>query len=193
MAERLTPEQLWSQAQQGDRAAFDAAFDRLAPPVLGMLVHILNDRETGEEVLDAAFERLRRRPSTTVWKRGSLSVELAITARHAAIDRLRARKSLVRFDGASFDYLLTTPGWLPDSDDAATLDDRRELLKRVIRQLPESQRRAIEMVVFEGHTESEVAEKLAMPLGRAKVELRAAMRFLRHRLQAVMGTWAINI
>ena len=82
---------------------------------------------------------------------------------------------------------------LPQPDEIAALEERRELLKKVMKQLPAAQREALDLAVFDGYTEVEIAEKLGETLGRTKTALRAALRFLRHRLRAVLGTWAANI
>lgn len=193
LAEELTPEQLWDRAQKSDKAALEALYERLAPPVLGMLVHILTDHEAAAEILGEVLEQLWTRSRTGPWERGSLAVQVTLMARRAAIDRLRVRESRALLDGARLDSLMASPAWLPKSADAASLDERRELLKRIMKQLPAPQRRVVELAVFEGYSEGEIAGNLGIPLGRAKAELRATMRFLRHRLQAVMGTWATNI
>jgi RNA polymerase sigma-70 factor (ECF subfamily) len=82
---------------------------------------------------------------------------------------------------------------VPGGKQITLLEQRSELLKKVIKQLPSHQRQALELAVFDGYTEGEIAQKLGEPLGKVKAELRGAMGFLRHRRRAVMGTWAANI
>ncbi len=77
--------------------------------------------------------------------------------------------------------------------DLALLEERQELLRKVVNRLPDAQRGGLELLVFEGYTEMEIANKLGEPLGKAKSGLRAGLTFLRHRLRAVLGTWAANI
>jgi len=83
--------------------------------------------------------------------------------------------------------------WLPRPEVVARLEERRELLKKVPNQLPKPQREALELAVLGGFTEEEIAVKLGEPLGRVRSGVRAGMRFLRHRLRAISGTWAANI
>ena len=66
-------------------------------------------------------------------------------------------------------------------------------MNRVMKEMPQRQRETLDLTVFKGYTETEIAQKLGEPLGRVKSELRAGMRFLRHRLRAVLGTWAATI
>jgi len=67
------------------------------------------------------------------------------------------------------------------------------LLKKVMRQLPGHQIEVLSLAVFEGCSEAEIGERLGEPLGQVRTEVRAALRFLRHRLRAVLGEWTANI
>jgi DNA-directed RNA polymerase specialized sigma24 family protein len=67
------------------------------------------------------------------------------------------------------------------------------LLHKAIRQLPPSQRQALDLAVFRGRSESEIATEMGEPLGKAQRSLRAAVTFIKHRRRAVCGTWAANI
>jgi len=82
---------------------------------------------------------------------------------------------------------------LPQPKEITLIDDRLVLLIKAINQLPEAQRQALELAVFGGLTESEIAAEMGEPLGKAQRSLRAAITFLKHRRRAVCGTWAANI
>jgi DNA-directed RNA polymerase specialized sigma24 family protein len=73
------------------------------------------------------------------------------------------------------------------------LEERLGLLRKVVNQLPKSQRRALELAFFEGRSLEGIAAASGVPQARAATELRAALLFLRHRLRAVMGKWTANI
>jgi RNA polymerase sigma-70 factor (ECF subfamily) len=83
--------------------------------------------------------------------------------------------------------------WIPPSAEIELIDARLDLLMKIIKQLPEPQREALELTVFAGLTVAEVAQKLGEPLGKVMTALRAAITFLSHRQHAVLGTWAANI
>ena len=83
--------------------------------------------------------------------------------------------------------------WLPQPKEIALIDDRLVLLYKVIDQLPEPQRQALELAVFGGLSESEIAAEVGEPLGKVQRSLRAAVTFVKHRRRAVCGTWAANI
>jgi len=185
-------EALLARMREHDSSALGELYTRLAPGLLGMALNILPDRASAAEVIEKTFVRLwnvaRRFPrdgaSVTAW--------LVLTARRLAVDARRARQKLPPLAevnlNATSDY-----AWLPRPEEVARIEGRRELLRKVLNQLPKAQRGVLELVVLEGCTEEEVAAKLGEPLGRVKSGLRAGMRFLRHRLRAVLGTWSANI
>ncbi len=78
-------------------------------------------------------------------------------------------------------------------EEIAQLDERLDLLQRVVSELPKPQRQALELAVFGGFTEEEIALELGEPLGKVRTALRAAITFLRHRRRAVLGTWVANL
>ena len=176
-----------------DDKAFEELYDRFAPRLFGMVFQILADRSAAAEVLEEAFLRLWSQARRSARAGANLGVWLTITARRLAVDRRRAEQKLPPLNWNGVRGLERFTSWLPPSDEIAQLDQRSDLLKKVIQQLPGPQRRALDLAVFGGHSEKEIADQLHEPLGRTKTELRAAMTFLRHRLRAVSGTWAANI
>ncbi len=85
------------------------------------------------------------------------------------------------------------PAGLPQPREITLIDDRLALLHKVLRELPKPQRDALELAVFGGLSESEIAMATGEPLAKAQRSLRAAVTFLKHRRRAVCGTWAANI
>lgn len=193
MAQKETAEELLARVAERNERALAMLYDRFAPELLALALRILSDRRAAEEVVQRVFMRLWNEPGHSTRDQASVKAWLVIMARTAAVDRLRARKGLTPLPLSNPDPLRNIPSWIPRAQEIALLEGRRELLKKVFNQLPAHQRRALELAVFDGYTETEAAQELGEPLGKVKTELRAAMRFLRHRLHAVLGTWAANI
>lgn len=193
MNQPLTAEDLLARVAGRDEAALAEIYDRLAPGLLGLLLQILPDRLTAESVLQDVFLRLwidARR-----WSREQVSVPacLALLARAKAVDRLRMERHLASGHDEKVDLHPKFHSWLPRSQEIGLLDARRDLFKKVINQLPGPQREALKLMVFSGYTEIEIAEKLDEPLAKVRSGLLAGLGFIRHRLAAVMRTWAANI
>ena len=191
MPQVSSAEDLLARVAERDAGALGELYDGLAPSALGLLLRILGDRGAAEAALGELFIELWNQ--APAWSQGRVSVAagLALMARNAAVARLRDGKPPSAGTRPSLPPV--SAGWLPRPEEVASVDERRVLLRKMIKQLPESQRKALELSAFEGYTETELAFKLGEPLARVQTELRAAMRFLRHRLRAVMGTWSTNI
>jgi DNA-directed RNA polymerase specialized sigma24 family protein len=82
---------------------------------------------------------------------------------------------------------------LPEPKEITLIDDRLVLLHKAINQLPKLQLQALELAVYGGRSESEIATEMGEPLGKAQRSLRAALTFVKHRRRAVCGTWSANI
>jgi RNA polymerase sigma-70 factor, ECF subfamily len=190
------PETLLTQAAAGDDAALTQIYDHFAPQVLGVIRSILADIATSELALEDVFVKLWREAPQLVRARASVGAWLMLTARAYAVDRLRRRDGVRPGSGPKHEtasVLDDSLAWMPDAQAIARLDERRVLLRKVLAQLPRPQLRSLELLVFTGRAETELAGDLGEPLARVKSEIRAAARFLRHRRRAVVGSWTVDI
>jgi RNA polymerase sigma-70 factor (ECF subfamily) len=240
MGEELPAEDLLARVARQDVAALSELYDRYAPRVYGLVAHILPSRDAAEEILQEVFVRLWSESPSLSQEGRSVVAWLVVTAREAAVDRLRAlrknapnagpqgpstnagkgpgtgtRKSKAAVpvpsaaksldgktevmkrrpaDRASAPATCPVPlAWLPQPKEITLIDDRLVLLHKAINQLPKPQRQALELAVFGGLSESEIATEMGEPLGKVRTSLRAAVTFVKHRRRAVCGTWAANI
>jgi RNA polymerase sigma-70 factor (ECF subfamily) len=58
----------------------------------------------------------------------------------------------------------------------------RERVRTALRRLPDPHREVLELAYFDGYTQSELAERLALPIGTVKSRTFAAMTALRGEL-----------
>jgi RNA polymerase sigma-70 factor, ECF subfamily len=236
----LPPEDLLECVARHDVAALGELYDRYAPRIYGLVAHILPARAAAEEILQEVFVRLWSE-STGLSREGrSVAAWLVVSAREAAVDRLRslrrnaaiagvpgssahaekgpgagprkstagalapvAAKSLAGKTAVMKSRTADGPGtlgvsavplaWFPQPKEILLIDDRLALLHKAINQLPKPQRQALELAVFGGLGESEIAAEIGEPLGKVRTSLRAALTFINNRRRAVCGTWAANI
>jgi len=233
MSVELPGEDLLARVARGDQAALGELYDRYAPRIYGLIVHILPSREAAEDILQAVFARLWHESPHLRREGGSVAAWLVVSAREAAVARLRSLRMHPPDDGhqghghggetgnpesrktksatsppaarsarrkaetvrqVAGEAARTLPAaWLPQAKEIALIDDRLALLHKAINQLPPPQREALELAVFAGLSESEIAAALGEPLGKVRTSLRAAVTFVKHRRRAVCGTWAANI
>jgi RNA polymerase sigma-70 factor, ECF subfamily len=180
--ESLTDEELLERvARDRDQAAFDVLYDRYARAVFSLVVRILRDRHTGEDVAQEAFSAVWRAASGYHRGRGSAAGWMFAIARNAAIDAGRARVPLV-------------VGELPDRPDPGPLPDAQAIAEveafRVhvaVDSLPEREREVIELAYFSGLAQSEIAEQLELPLGTVKTRTRSALQRMAPMLREEVG------
>jgi RNA polymerase sigma-70 factor, ECF subfamily len=166
----------------GDREAFGRFYDLTAPMAFGLIRRVLRDPDAAAEVLQEVFWQVWQDAPRFDPKRGSAEAWLVMRAKTRAIDRLRSIRRRDRTFVAPVDESVTPPSAEPAPDPAVEAEDR-SLVQAALAQLPEAQRRVIELAFFEGLTQTEIATRLGEPLGTVKTRARLAL----DRLRGVLG------
>ena len=165
-----------------DADAATAFVRRFQAKVFGVALAVTHDPALAEDVSQEAFLRAWRSAGTFDALRGSVSAWLLTITRNAAIDAVRARRT-VPTDREAIDRLLhVTFGRGESGDvtgDSATVSVEVARAMERLRQLPPEQARAVVMAVFAGCTAQEVSDRDGIPLGTAKTRIRAGLRRLR--------------
>ena len=166
----------------GDRDAFSRFYDLLAPTAFGLIRRVLRDPEAAAEVLQDVFWQVWREAPRYDPKRGSPEAWLVMRAKTRAIDRLRSIRRRDRTFVAPVDESVAQSTAGPGENPAVMAEDRG-LVQAALAQLPEPQRRVIELAFFEGLTQSEIATRLGEPLGTVKTRARLGLERLRGALK----------
>jgi RNA polymerase sigma-70 factor (ECF subfamily) len=166
----------------GDRDAFSRFYDLLAPTAFGLIRRVLRDPEAAAEVLQDVFWQVWREAPRYDPKRGSPEAWLVMRAKTRAIDRLRSIRRRDRTFVAPVDESVAQSNDGPAENPAVVAEDRG-LVQMALAQLPEPQRRVIELAFFEGLTQSEIATRLGEPLGTVKTRARLGLERLRGALR----------
>jgi len=166
----------------GDRDAFSRFYDLTAPMAFGLIRRVLRDPEAAAEVLQEVFWQIWQDAPRYDPKRGSPEAWLVMRAKTRAIDRLRSIRRRDRTFVAPVDESVAQRREEPAENPAVVAEDR-SLVRNALAQLPEAQRRVIELAFFEGLTQSEIATRLGEPLGTVKTRARLGL----DRLRGVLG------
>jgi RNA polymerase sigma-70 factor (ECF subfamily) len=171
---------------RGDERALSVLYDRHSPVVMGIAVRILGDADVAETVLLDTFTQAWRNADRYDAGRASVVGWLVMMARSRALDLGRAaaraeRKGSVSVEDAP-DELLTADDIGSNPGQMAEASERRRAIVRALCALPDPQRIAVELAFFEGLSQSEIADRLAEPLGTIKTRIRLAMIKLRQLL-----------
>jgi RNA polymerase sigma-70 factor (ECF subfamily) len=157
----------------GDRAALATLYERHASLLLGLALRIVRERREAEDLLHDVFLEAWRTAKDFDPKRGRVRTWLAIRMRSRALD-LQKSARVSRNTGDSGLELLV------DEGDAASPDHGR--VRRALAELATDQRRVLELAYFEGLSCTEIAERVAIPVGTVKSRIAAGMDRLRSGL-----------
>jgi RNA polymerase sigma factor (sigma-70 family) len=173
----LSDEALLAGLAAGEADAAAAFVRRFQARVYGVVVTIVRDPGTAEDVAQEAFVRAWRHAGSYDPRRGRVATWLLTIARNAAIDAIRVR----RVEPLDPDVVV---GRLQRARVEDAPADDREPVRSAIAELPELQRRALFLAAYLGRTAREISELEDVPLGTGKTRIRAAMLKLRDALEA---------
>ncbi len=170
---------LLSRIASGDQQAFGEIYDQYSAQVMGLLVRLLGQCAEAEDVLQEVFLQIWRSARQYDPERASPRVWIFLIARSRATDRLRRRQyhnSLPSVEPAE----IQDPGSEIERSESA--GQVREALQR----LPESQRSAICLAFYGGHSYESVAREQEVPVGTVKTRIRLGMKQLRSILSKTL-------
>ncbi|MCA1582302.1 MAG: sigma-70 family RNA polymerase sigma factor [Acidobacteria bacterium] len=162
--------------------ALATLYDRHSARLMGLCQRILGDTGEAEEVLQEVFLWVWRSASKFDASRGSVLAWLLVGTRSRAIDRVRTRRPGAR---AGLRSVETVPDTASGEDIEADSASRQweSQCRSAIAELPEDQRRALELAYFDGLTHQEISERTGTPLGTVKTRVRLGLMKLRDRIQ----------
>jgi RNA polymerase sigma-70 factor, ECF subfamily len=166
-----------------DVRAFEQLYDRHSRIVYGLVLRILQQASTAEEVVQDIFLQLWRNAGQYHEGRGPFVPWLLTLARNRALDNLRLKSERQR---RREDQIEVLPSIAQAPEYEKSLDEKRraEVVRSLISSLSAPQKKAIEMAYFEGLSHSEIAAALHEPLGTVKSWIRNGLLRLKEGLQA---------
>jgi RNA polymerase sigma-70 factor, ECF subfamily len=176
---------LIQQVANQDREAFGQLYDRFSTLVFTLAMRMLKARSDAEDLLQEVFVQVWRQAQSYSAERGSPEAWIVNIARSRAIDKIRSirrrERSLVLTDD---------PSRAESSDNvesSAAESETRLAMNSALANLPEAQRKVLELAYFAGLTQTEIATRLAEPLGTVKTRMRSGIQ----RLREMLGTQAV--
>jgi RNA polymerase sigma-70 factor (ECF subfamily) len=165
-----------------DERALGELYDRYGRTVYAVALRMTGDSFMAEEISLDSFLQVWQQIERYDAGQGSLPTWLFTIARSRAIDRMRARGAAKRTQGED----VSEPRRDDTPDRAAELAERQRIVRDAMAQLPPNQRAALELAYYEGLSHSQIAERLAQPLGTVKTRIRQAMATLRRCLAPLL-------
>jgi len=165
-----------------DVSAFEQLYERHSRLVYGLVLRILQQAATSEEVVQDVFLQLWRNAGQYDAARGPFVPWLLTMARNRALDHLRRKSERQRRLEEQTDHL---PSVFASPNYEQALDEKRkaERVRALMASLAPQQKRAIELAYFEGMSHTEIAAALREPLGTVKSWIRSGLLRLKEGLQ----------
>ena len=167
----------------GDREAFAALYDAIAPRVYGLIRRVLRNPAFAEEVAQEALVEVWRTAARFDPSRGSAAGWIFTIAHRRAVDRVRAEQA------AADRERRTATASIPFDDVVEEVTARLEqhAVRRCLHTLTRLQREAIMLAYYGGLTYPEVAERLGTGLPAVKTRMRDGLIRLRDCLGVSWG------
>jgi len=161
----------------GDTKALEELYDRHTPLLYGVVLRIVGRAQDAEEVLQDTWLQAWKRSETWEPERGTVTAWLLTLARSRAIDRIRSVASRRRAEAVAPPPDPPGPGNEPAA--GAARSQLREQVSAALATLTPSQREVLLLAYFGGLSQSEIAERVGVPLGTVKSWTRQGLMRLR--------------
>ena len=168
---------LIQQVAQQDREAFSQLYDRFSNLVFTLAMRMLRVRSDAEDLLQEVFVQVWRQAENYSAERGSPEAWIINIARSRAIDKIRSIRRMEKSFVLTDDPARAESG--ENVESSAAESEARLAMNSALANLPEAQRKVLELAYFDGLTQSEIAERLAEPLGTVKTRMRSGIQRLR--------------
>ena len=188
MESRARDQELISYVQgiaKGDQAALAALYDSTNRLIYGLILRVLGDAGTAEEVLLDVYTQVWRQATSYDTSRGMPLAWLTTIARSRAIDRLRSGWQDQRRK-EPMDLLKDRETAAASPEDMTVISERQRFVRSALALLSPEQREVIELAYYGGLSHSEIAAKLNQPLGTVKTRTRLGMIKLREALAPLL-------
>lgn len=161
-----------------DQRGLRILYDNYSAALFGVIMRIISDRETAEDVLQESFVKIWNNIDNYDPDRGRLFTWLLNVARNQAIDKTRSKSFK---DNGKVQSIEDFVYQIDKRNNTSNFVDHIGL-KKVLDRLKPEHRVLIDLLYFGGYTQSEAAAHLGIPLGTVKTRVKIALTQLRELL-----------
>lgn len=176
---------LISRIAKQDREAFSRFYDFYSSLSFTFALRILRNRAEAEDLLQEVFMQIWHKAADYNPKRGKPEAWVITITKSRAIDKLRSRRRKESKGTVLEEQFLTHSRMAEDKQGVEA--EVKLTMQGAMAELSDAQREALELVYFEGLTQSEIAQKLELPIGTVKTRIRDGLKRLRMVLKIKSG------
>ena len=173
----LSDEALLALCSRADENALGELYDRYGRVAYGLALRIVRDRALAEDAVQEAFLAVWRSAGAFLAEQGKPSTWILTLVHRRAVDLVRREERRRAEPREETDHPTGEA-----TDEEAWLRAQRQVVQEALRKLPPEQREAIELAYYGGFTQSELAERLGLPLGTIKSRMFTGLKRLRELL-----------
>ena len=168
-----TESELLDGLQAHDEQAFGFLYDHYSKALLSIILQIIPQPELAEDVLQEVFVKIWQNINSYDATKGRLYTWMLNITRNHSIDKTRSKDFNYRSKTTelSENVYNNQPGLDAKIDDVG--------FKKTLGNLPEENRKLLELAYYQGYTQEEISKMLHIPLGTVKTRLRATIIQLR--------------
>ena len=185
MDTELTDIELFQRISNRDSKALENLYNRYSPVLYTLVKRIVADKESAEEILADIFVIIWQKCSMFDINSGNLFAWLITLTKNKSLDFVRRDKYIVT---ANYDdeyensfIIPSLSSILPAGDLDQTINNR-EKISEAVHNLTDAQQYVLSLAYYNGLTESEIANKLNIPLLTVKSKIRVALNSVREVL-----------
>jgi RNA polymerase sigma-70 factor, ECF subfamily len=173
-------EELMSRLHLSDSEALTSLYYRYARTVLAIGFRVLHDRGEAEDLLQEAFFQVFRKVASFDPSKGSAKTWIVQIAFRRALDRRAYLNRRGFYVNEEIDYQEDSLPGRTDLDREIGAKVQRMQLEKAFEELPEMQRRTLELFYFEGMALCDMIETLNEPLGNIRNHFYRGLKRLRN-------------
>jgi RNA polymerase sigma-70 factor (ECF subfamily) len=168
-------------AQNRDRSAFADLFDEFAPRLKSFMMRKGASPEAAEDLVQETMISVWTKAGLYEAGKGSVTTWIFTIARNLRIDRMRRESTVHLTELGDYDETADEPG----SDELLVRAQEQSLMVNALKVIPEEQKTILMLSYVDDLPQSEIAERLDIPLGTVKSRMRLAYKRLRKVLETV--------
>jgi RNA polymerase sigma-70 factor, ECF subfamily len=171
----ISEENLIALLQSKDERGFSILYDNYSSALFGVISKIVRSEEIASDVMQDAFVKIWKNIESYNRTKGTLFTWILNIARNTAIDKVRSQEFIQTQQNQDIENFVN----VIDSQQSSSFDIDAIGLKKLVTKLRPEHQQIVDLLYFQGYTQSEVAEEYGIPLGTVKTRVKSAITHLR--------------
>ena len=164
--------------REKSESGFHHLYDHYSGALYGVILRIVQSKEYTEEIIQDVFMKIWNSIHQYDTAKGRFYTWMINIARNTAIDYLKSKSFQNELKNQSLPDFVYNNAELSTTNNADFIG-----LNNVLKTLESDKQELINLAYYQGYTQSEISEKLNMPLGTVKTKMRNALMKLKDLLK----------